>query len=1658
MSPDPTSAGPAGLSGAARQPADSTNLFYGDLISTYVDAPGVVPRDWLPAELRKRLILPDCRFVLLIGEPGAGKTGMMAGLARSNPGWLRYFIRSNSIAPLSGGEAISLMLRIGHQLAYQHPEIFDPELLEIVVNQRVEHGAADAAIVGVKIDELKVSPFYRTAIRVQQNVNSLPGSLVGIEIAQATGDPRLLDIDTLSHLALLDPAAALALKEPGETIVVLVDALDEVIGVRGATTVLDWLETCPELPPNVRFVLSSRPHPRLRTLEGVRGAELETINIQGDSEEVTNDVRSFATKLFEDTGVLRSRPALDEGTAVSSLCHAAQGNFAYLTAYARSLNAAQESGEAQALDELLGFEALPGGLYPLYATFVRRMRRQIEGLGRLEIASPGGPDDKFVAAWEGVGQRILAVFAIARAPISLEQLIALGGIRVWKSAANNVFQCFLPFLDGSKSGWQFFHPSLGEFLRSTDEPDTSDIAVDAREWDTRIVRYYQGGSAWSDVDWRAIDDYGLLHVAEHVAESNDDPKAVSELVTYGLRAAIKERFHSDLPFRRILETALAGVESAHGLDTVLSEGVFLELVHSGVSSRAARLDPAVYGLMARLGRIEEALARTEVLRPGLHKYRAIEAIWKSTPAEARGQLGPSDGVEHLISAALEIPSTDTLVIGFLGMNRNACLRDAGLAMAPHDLDRALALAEMIGPNEDLDKERDHVLAAAVLAAPPDKELALLSRMSGGRAKVAANAAERAEAGAARDSLLAFAAEHVDEENPADRLWVLSQILAMRSESDPDAANLEAELNAIVERTAADAASLTYEWKGAALDAARRLHDSYPELAALLLGRCDVPEVDAGSDWHVVSAAGVWASWNQNEDCRRLLEKALTYYRGLNWYGPARDIAKVAVIAAKVDAGWADELVAEVMALVEPVVEATDEFERSRLNGTLSGIVDAFRSWDRVRALRCARWMTGSWIPGGPWDTTDGRGSAAAVIGLDAANDDLGLATQLLAECLAGEEVRVSLGHPNPELIQGQLFHVVDAAETAAPGSGRIANFVAYVENEISYWFAGRDWRFFASPADVLRSLEFAFFPRATWARAVVSSIAPIAAADIERAIALAFWPTEPCELLISLATLAKVLNAAGDSRRDQALRALHETAQSLPQYAPELDLKKIPQGTVLLYLDPTVRARFEAAVLLPAAGLTLGRSLVKSTGSWYVEMVWQAEKLFQDFLTGADANMLTEESKGQIDALLSQISQADELVGSLVRFAYVRALAPQDIGSAHAGLDDISNRSVRKMAELYCLPFGETAGLTSAERSLRSLTELSEDIGPLHRAELAAIAAEVCANDEVSALLQWGLAALKGSGPLFEARGLIALSAVAPTAQRLTLLSRALELADHIGNEYVRDDALADSLGPALATADSRLSMQVVRRLIRSGWSTFVEALRRAMPVTVGTFGPGIVELLDAAMRRAQIVLSTQTTFRNPPGDFDGVSAVHPHDDPLGAAIAHLTEPDPAYLSMYLDRADLPALKCVQDSRSSGSDPGDEPFSRLRGRQAGLAVWLDKADKPIWRLVDIRFLFDDPADAAVYHRERLDYNSEGAEPVTNVPTVGEECAVFGGTRSTELAGQTVTLTAFSYIFRVANVVVKLFVAQGPSAKEPLTPGHLFPIAQRIVERIQTALT
>lgn len=1625
------------MSAETRLPGDA-ELFFEPLVARYVDIDRLVGRDWLRARVEREAQAPATRFLLLVGEPGAGKTGLMAGLARAHPDWLRYFIRSDSTTPLSGGDAVGFLLRVGHQLAHLQPDAFDPERISLEVTQRVARGQGD--VTGVRIEDLRASPFHTASIKVKQDVGELSGALNAIEIGRATLEPHLIEPDTLGRLALLEPAAVLLRDAPAQRVVVLLDALDEVTGLRGGVSIFDWLEQCPESPANVCFVISSRPHPRLDGFAGAREGQVATLRLDALGADVQRDAQDFAARLLDELQLPADAVAREQ--AVIGLAQAAAGNFAYLTAYARAVQDAAQAGRAEALAELLEFKAAPSGLQNLYVQFARRIRRNVDQLGSFPVAQ--GDAGERVPAWEGAGQPLLGILCVAQAPLPLPQLMRLGGARVWPSAAQSVLQCLAPFLEQTAAGWTLFHASVGEFLRSPQAAaDAWDVALDPLEWHQRIVAHYQGATAWEQLDWDAMDDYGLRHLPAHVDASSARETAVADLVTARLRNALRKRFFTDLPFTRVLAIARERVAASRDLAVALPVSLFLELVANATESGGKALEPAVFGLMAAHGRVEEALARAQVSPPSMHRFRALQAIRVATPAARRGLLGARDGVEMLVAAAIAIPATHSPIVGRLNYDRSICLGDAAQALAPLDRDHALRLAELADSwlGADHHGARDSV-RRTIARAEPARASEVMAQLSQGRTRLAIELAGALPAGPGRESMVdvAFASlEHLDDDADFDGA-ALAQLVALigREATDERLPSLLAGLES----------SLTDE-HGApgrveCAEIAESLREVAPALAERFAALCERPlEKTDGAD--LVRAAAVSARAGRIDDCRRRVSAALPALRALGWYGPARDIAAAASTVSAFDKPWSEDLLAEAMALVEPAVAAADEFDAGRLDGVLAGMFRALRHDDVPRALALARMLGRGWIHGAEWDSPDGRDTALALVGLDVLAGDPTLSATLLDECLASARRGAWVGRPKGST-PGGLFRTAEQFQASARGGSQQAFFGAYVHNSVNYWKSGLRWRSFERPADVLRSMDAVYPDTASWGRAVAHAIPALAAHDVDEAAAVACWIADPAERLLAMASLAQAFALQRDGRWAFAQEGLAAALRALPRYVPGVALGQLPEVGALSYLDPGRRARFESALLAAGPGAPVDVLPHDATVPATFHGLVHAQSAFDDVLAGRYDHLDPAALWTQLDALAGRHETDAPPVADLLRWAGVQALARTDPGAARECAATLASPAMRLQADAFLLARGER--VDSPLQRLQDLLQAADDIAVLsqhaHAATLGARWLSLSGTD-AAALLDSFDAQLAQADAWSACRTLLELLPLAPAARQVAMLQRIASLAPGVSNTYQRDDILADALGPALATGDAGIAVLLLARLRGSGWFHLCEGLRRAAPRLVEAGGLALLQGIDAAMRRAQSVIG-RPDGQDRDEDLDGVLAAPDRAAALDRARQDDWPSLYAYLDLFLTDAEMPPdVEQVQDSRLQGPDDRDHSFTPLGGRRTGLVLWLGEEDRTLWRIVDIRWEFPDAEAASRYLSDELPYHGEGQPPLADAPAAGEQWHAFGGVAP--------RLTAFHYVLRVGRIVAKLFVAQGRAAKTALTLADVHALAEKAAARI-----
>jgi WD40 repeat protein len=528
-------------------------LFSETLVRSYVDDTSFVERPWLADLIEEKLADAGCRFLLLTGEPGSGKTALTAWLARRNPDWPRYFIRRDSRVPLNSGDARSLLFALGHQLAALHPALFHPEKLDIVVRQHFGEIAPGGRAAGIRVEDLAVSPFYGTALRVEQRADVVAGELTGIAAGRLVAEERFLELSNLQYLALLDPAAVLMQEDPRARLVILIDALDELRYSPAGESALDWLATCPELPANVGFLLTSRPDRRLLEVFRRRQAEwLRETAIDADPAAVEVDLARYATTFAAQPAVERALAAheITSEDFVAGAVARADLNFQYLAALFRAIEQVlaagyggrePENARDGTLRRLIRLEELPAGLGELYGFFLSLIRDAVAGE---RVAVPGATPaaSEHLPAWEGLYQPVLGVLAVAREPLTLRQISHFGAIETEERWLRAALARLGQFLDGDERGYRLYHASLPEYATAEETAVTHpDDYLDPGEWHRKIAL---AALAAFGEDWlTSTDDYALAHTPAHLAAAiraggnGIDPRQDDR---HGLRGRLEE--------------------------------------------------------------------------------------------------------------------------------------------------------------------------------------------------------------------------------------------------------------------------------------------------------------------------------------------------------------------------------------------------------------------------------------------------------------------------------------------------------------------------------------------------------------------------------------------------------------------------------------------------------------------------------------------------------------------------------------------------------------------------------------------------------------------------------------------------------------------------------------------------------------------------------------------------------------------------------------------------------------------------------------------------------------------------------------------------------------------------------------------------------------
>lgn len=509
------------------------DLFNLDLIRSYVDQelnPRFIERYWLKQQVEEKLANPDCRFLLLTAEPGAGKSTFMAWLAQLNPDWCRYFIRRSQRNPLDGVGVSSFLLRVGYQLAATYPELFNKEQLKIIVEQRIGT-AKNSKVVGAEISKMFTSPFYEKVIQIQQQVtHSKDSETTGVRISELYATKYDLPIENLQFMALIDPAKAMMKKidnaagQAHRNIIVLVDALDELRYQDSESSLLKWLTNCPELPSNLRLILTSRPDDDLlRSFRGNQRGRIQEISILKADLNVTQDSTCYTKKLIETPEVkqtlIEMNQNLDEFTY--QLIDKANGNLGYLGAIGRAIDEAICQQQQVKLREILELSELPGNLQDLYALFLSRIKDTV-AKENVPVKDAEGKIG-YKSIWLSVYKPILGILSVALEPLTPYQIQKLGLIQAELDYVMGAIEKLKQFLDRFENSYRLYHTTLPEFFTSHKAREKYNYCfVDSLAQNRLIITYYrESAESWANVNLKKIseDNYGRQHLAQHLVKS-----------------------------------------------------------------------------------------------------------------------------------------------------------------------------------------------------------------------------------------------------------------------------------------------------------------------------------------------------------------------------------------------------------------------------------------------------------------------------------------------------------------------------------------------------------------------------------------------------------------------------------------------------------------------------------------------------------------------------------------------------------------------------------------------------------------------------------------------------------------------------------------------------------------------------------------------------------------------------------------------------------------------------------------------------------------------------------------------------------------------------------------------------------------------------------
>ena len=396
-------------------------------------------------------------------------------------------------------------------------------------------------------------------------------------------------------------------------ITILVDSLDEALSSEQGVTIVDLLSNLEQLPPQVRFILTSRPEPRVEN-KFLAASRMSLSDLAYTSEN-NKDIADYVEHRIQHDDRLTSKVAAlspAKAAALWALITAkASGNFQYVRFFLDAVTRGQQS-----IQEL---EGLPPRLDGLYADSLGRVVR----LGKKD--------------WSKAYAPLMGVLSVVQESLTLTQLkafihrsqrITLGYLSDLQQFIETVEPSIGQPQDCGR--YQLYHQSMVDFLscpsiRLENETLRNPYYLPPDEWHQQILGFYRRKARkWSEMDWGRIDNYGLNHLATHLHALRDEAKYRTELYALICEPFMRQkrrRYGSHQSFAADVTLAIEALHMEPQPDQVL-QVVRLCLISATLRSLSTNIPPQIIGALTLVGQQREALGFAALLEDAYQQFEA----------------------------------------------------------------------------------------------------------------------------------------------------------------------------------------------------------------------------------------------------------------------------------------------------------------------------------------------------------------------------------------------------------------------------------------------------------------------------------------------------------------------------------------------------------------------------------------------------------------------------------------------------------------------------------------------------------------------------------------------------------------------------------------------------------------------------------------------------------------------------------------------------------------------------------------------------------------------------------------------------------------------------------------------------------------------------